>query len=95
MATLRDILNEQKWRHASLDDVAVTVVHRGAPGDVRVIGGEDIVEISATGLWVSAWRDGDGWENEVVDDESDTAFIPYHRIVRVQSTRELLWEKAC
>ena len=41
----REVLNEIKWRHNALDEVLVTYVHRGAPGDVLTISGKDIVEL--------------------------------------------------
>jgi len=47
METTRDILNELKWRHeSSLDEVKIYYVHRGAPGDYRVMSGSEIKELS-------------------------------------------------
>jgi len=42
----REVLNEIKWRpDLSMDRVEVTYEHRGAPGNIRVIPGRDIVEL--------------------------------------------------
>jgi len=41
----REVLNRLRWMHGSLSGVLVTYVHRGAPGDVLIIRGEDIVEL--------------------------------------------------
>jgi uncharacterized protein len=38
----REILNRLKWKEGSLEEVRITYVHRGAPGDVLTIPGEDI-----------------------------------------------------
>jgi uncharacterized protein (UPF0248 family) len=41
----REILNRLRWKDGSLDDVRVTYVHRGAPGDVLTIPAENIVKL--------------------------------------------------
>lgn len=42
----RDILNELKWRHKrSLEKARVYYIHRGAPGDFRVMKGEEIEDL--------------------------------------------------
>jgi len=46
MATAKQELNELKWRpDRDFSAVEVAYVHRGAPGDVMVITGEQIVEL--------------------------------------------------
>jgi uncharacterized protein (UPF0248 family) len=43
MSFPRDILNELKWREGlDLREAVITYRHRGAPGDVRTISGNDI-----------------------------------------------------
>ena len=41
----RDILNEIKWGGGGLSQVVITYLHRGAPGDLASIRGEEIVEL--------------------------------------------------
>lgn len=42
----RDILNRLKWRdELGLAEAEISYVHRGAPNDLRVISGEEIVEL--------------------------------------------------
>ncbi len=40
----RDVLNRLRWTEG-LDEVTVTYLHRGAPGDRLAIKGSDIVEL--------------------------------------------------
>ena len=40
----RDLLNKLKWT-SSLDDVKIYYIHRGAPDNVRVVSGKDILEL--------------------------------------------------
>jgi hypothetical protein len=42
MAYPREVLNRIKWRDGDMSKVLVTYVHRGAPGDLACIRGEDI-----------------------------------------------------
>jgi len=42
----RDVLNRLKWeRGSSLQDVEIVIIHRGAPGDLMKIRGEEIISI--------------------------------------------------
>jgi uncharacterized protein (UPF0248 family) len=41
----REVLNRIKWTKGELSDVMVTYAHRGAPDDMAVIKGEDIMEL--------------------------------------------------
>lgn len=76
----RDELNRLKWHpRLSLLDAKVTIVHRGAPGDVRVVEGNDIKELGRAFMRVAS-REGE------VD-------IPYHRILRIEARGRTLWRK--
>ncbi len=79
MPTVRDVLNEIKWRHGALDAVEVTYVHRGAPDGVRVVGGREIVALHHSFLELAGPRGG--------------AMIPYHRVVRVERDGAVAWER--
>jgi uncharacterized protein (UPF0248 family) len=42
----REVLNRIKWKEGrGLKDVVVTYLHRGAPGDLSAVRGEEIVEL--------------------------------------------------
>ena len=72
MSTLRDILNRARWRDAGLHALEVHVVHRGAPGDRRVISGGRITAATATGIQLAPETD-----------EGDASFVPYHRFLAI------------
>ena len=76
----RDALNKLRW-HPGLDlkEAEVTIVHRGVPGDVRVIGGSDIKELGPAFM-------------RVVTPEGEVE-IPYHRILQIEVRKQVLWKK--
>ena len=41
----REVLNRLRWGRGGLSMVVVTYLHRGAPGDLTVVRGEDITEL--------------------------------------------------
>ncbi len=46
MESVRDILNEIKWRfNKSLKDTEIYYIHRGAPGDFKTIKGDEISDL--------------------------------------------------
>jgi uncharacterized protein (UPF0248 family) len=77
MSTAKELLNELKWR----DDrdflkVEVTYIHRGAPGDVMAITGEQILDLGSSFF------------------ETDSATIPYHRIVQISYKSKVIWTRS-
>jgi RNA 3'-terminal phosphate cyclase (ATP) len=83
MLTLRDLLNRARWRDGGLHTLEVHVVHRGAPGDLRVIAGSRIAAIRSAGI-----------ELVPETDEADAVFVPYHRFVAmVGADGTALWSK--
>ncbi len=49
--TPRDVLNEIKWRYSeNLEGVEIWYLHRGAPGDMRMISGEEVKKIGRGAL---------------------------------------------
>jgi len=76
----REVLNRLKWSEGSLDRARITIVHRGAPGDQRVIAGSDIVLLGRSFMTVR------GAEGEVE--------IPYHRILRVEVDGRTVWTRS-
>ncbi|HID60802.1 MAG TPA: DUF504 domain-containing protein [Hadesarchaea archaeon] len=76
----REVLNKLKWGGANtLQSVKVTILHRGAPNDRRVIEGTKIIEL------------GSGFMH-VVAPEGEVE-IPYHRILQIEVRGETLWRK--
>lgn len=74
------MLNKLKWGgEDELQSAKVTILHRGAPDDKRVIEGSDILEL------------GRGFMH-VVSPEGEVE-IPYHRILRIEARGRVLWEK--
>ncbi len=51
MNKIRDILNEIKWqKRYDLSKVNLWYIHRGAPNDIKIISGGDIISIEKTFL---------------------------------------------
>ncbi|MCZ7393304.1 MAG: RNA repair domain-containing protein [Candidatus Methanoperedens sp.] len=64
----RDILNEIKWRF-DLSRCRVYYIHRGAPGDIKIVEGRAIKNIDRSFL--------------ILEGAVQDVNIPYHRIVRI------------
>jgi RNA 3'-terminal phosphate cyclase (ATP) len=83
MSSIRDLLNRARWRDGDLHALEIRVLHRGAPGDERVILGSRIQAAKANGIELTP-------EN----DESDSIFVPYHRFLSmVGGDGNVLWSK--
>jgi len=77
----RDTLNRLRWHpEFNLGDAKVTILHRGVPGDIRVIEGKDIKELGSAFM-------------RVVTPEGEVE-IPYHRILRIEAQGRILWQKS-
>ena len=75
----RLLLNEIKWRF-DLGKCKVYYIHRGAPGDMRVVDGTEIKNIERGFLILK------GVEQDV--------YIPYHRIFRIDFEDQPIFERA-
>ena len=83
MSTLRDILNRTRWRDEGLHALQIDVLHRGAPGDRRVIAGSRVVAVRSGGIELAAESEG-----------ADPVFVPYHRFLAIRGPEgEPLWTK--
>ena len=80
--SLRELLNRARWRDGALHALELVVVHRGAPGDRRVVSGARVTDVGAGGITIAPER----------DDEDET-FLPYHRFLAVRGERGALWDK--
>ena len=77
----RDTLNRLRWHpEFKLRDAKVAIVHRGLPGNIRVIEGGDIKELGPAFM-------------RVVTPEGEVQ-IPYHRILRIEAQGRILWQKS-
>lgn len=82
---IREVLNGARWRDGTLHALEIEVVHRGAPGDRRVVSGARIALVRPGGVELVA---------EVADADADTIFVPYHRFVAVRGAGgDVLWSK--
>ena len=74
----RLILNEIKWRF-DLNRCKVYYIHRGAPGNIKMVEGSKVKNIERAFLVLEG----------VVED----VYIPYHRIVRVEYDTQTVFER--
>lgn len=74
----RDLFNEIKWRF-DLRRCRIYYIHRGAPGDIKIMEGRAIKNIGRSFLVLEG----------VVED----VYIPYHRIVRIEFDENLIFER--
>ena len=75
----KEVLDRLKWAEGRLGEASVTIVHRGAVGDLKKIRGSDILSTDRSFMYV---RSG-----------SETVAIPYHRIVRIEVGERCVWER--
>jgi len=76
----REALNKLKWHPKfTLQDSKITIVHRGAPRNIRIIDGADIIELGHSFMRIAS-PDGD-------------VEIPYHRITQIEVQGKIVWQK--
>lgn len=76
----REALNKLKWHSKfNLEDSKITIIHRGAPRNVRVIDGKDILELGRSFMHVMS--------------PEGKVEIPYHRIIQIEVQGEIFWRK--
>jgi len=74
----RLLLNEIKWRF-DLNRCKVYYIHRGAPGNVKMIEGSLIKNIERGFL--------------VIEGVMEEVYIPYHRIIRIDYDTQMIFER--
>ena len=73
VSLVRALLNKIRWhKDYNPEDYEVLIVHRGAPGNVRVIPASSITEVLSGGF---KFRDLNG----------DEKVIPYHRVLLIRN----------
>ena len=76
----REALNKLKWHSKfTLQDSKITIAHRGAPRNIRIIDGADIIELGHSFMRIAS-PDGD-------------VEIPYHRIIQIKVQGKIVWQK--
>jgi uncharacterized protein (UPF0248 family) len=81
MATIRDLLNREKWASkAGLSDIEVVILHRGAPKNLKVIRGESIADVAPRAM--------------IVREDGEESVIPYHRVRIIRRGDTVIWRRA-
>lgn len=76
----KKILDEYRWSpYKSLMNLKIKYIHRGAKGDVKVIGGRDIKFLEKSFF--------------VIENEGKEVRIPYHRILEIWDGDRIVWRK--
>ena len=75
----RLVLNEIKWKGYNLAKCRIYYIHRGAPDDTKIIGGDAIKDIDRGFMILEG----------VVQD----VYIPYHRIFRIEFEDRVVYER--
>lgn len=88
--SIREVLNARRWHRGDLNEVDIEIVHRGAPGDRRVIPGWSILDIQPNGFLVDRFKAGETMHDA---DLEPTSFIPYHRVTAIRHADDVLWSK--
>lgn len=106
----KDVLNKIRWTgNRDLTGVEIWVLHRGAPGDRKVIQGGEVRElehsffvvVSGAGGQENECLEGQGngngspWEDEGGGGERSEreTWIPYHRIQKIFLEKELIYHR--
>ncbi len=80
MGTVRDFLNELTWREGrDLAAARIWYVHRGVPGDRRVVRGARVRDLGHSFMEIDGPKGG--------------TMIPYHRITRVEVDDRVAWRR--
>ncbi|MBC7121239.1 MAG: DUF504 domain-containing protein [Candidatus Methanosuratus sp.] len=102
MTTIREMLNRIRWSdEGGLSGYGIVIVHRGAPGNRRVIRGEDVTDIAPRAIicrdrgCVEGNRGGEGKGEGESEGEGEgwELVIPYHRVVALMKDGSVVWER--
>jgi hypothetical protein len=75
----RLVLNELKWKGYDLKKCRIYYIHRGAPGDTKIVGGDAIREIDRRFM--------------ILEGVVQEVYIPYHRIFRIEFENQVIYER--
>ncbi len=77
---VNNVLNRLKWV-GGLEECEIVILHRGAPGDRKVIPGKNVTEIKKSYFHYN--EDGSGRETH----------IPLHRILEIRLGKNIIWKR--
>lgn len=73
-----ETLNRLKWT-GNLKECSITILHRGAPNDMKMISGERVTELKKSHFtYESSGRESS---------------IPLHRVLEVKIGKDVLWRR--
>ncbi|KXB07578.1 hypothetical protein AKJ54_00065 [candidate division MSBL1 archaeon SCGC-AAA382K21] len=76
----KDVLDKLKWHpDYEIDKAKVKIVHRGKTKSQRTIRGENILELGSGFMKI---RRG-----------NKTVKIPYHRVLKIENSKGVIWRK--
>jgi len=73
-----ETLNRMKW-NGKMGSCSVTIVHRGAPGDRKIIDGADILELKKSYFTYQT--------------RGKESTIPLHRVLEIKVDGETVWKR--
>jgi uncharacterized protein (UPF0248 family) len=76
-----ETLNKLKWT-GKLNKSKVVILHRGAPGDKKIISGKDITEVHKHYFLYKTAAD------------SEETLIPMHRVLEIEFDGKTIWKKS-
>ena len=77
----REVLNRIKWTdNPELEGVEVWYLHRGAPGDIKMVEGREIIRLEHSYF--------------VLRTRGKETRIPYHRIRKITCRDEVVYDRA-
>ena len=73
-----ETLNGLKWQ-GELGKCSIIILHRGAPGDRKVVEGSSVVEVKKS--YFTYQKNG------------RESTIPLHRVLEIKSGKEVIWKR--
>ena len=73
-----ETLNELKW-NGKLGECSRSIIHRGAPGDRKIINGEHVTELKKSYF--------------IYESSGRESTIPLHRVLEIKTGNDVLWRR--
>ena len=75
-----ETLNRLKWK-GGLEDCEIVILHRGAPGDKKVIHGKSVTEVKKSYFYYKDSTSG------------RETYIPLHRVLEIRLGVKVIWKR--
>jgi len=75
-----ETLNRLRWK-GGLEDCEIIILHRGAPGDKKLIPGKSVTEVKKSYFYYRNCKDG------------RETYIPLHRVLEIRLKGKVLWKR--